>query len=34
VDAMDKNDQGQEKIRSHKPVAQESADDKPGTPAA
>jgi len=34
VDAMDKNDQGQEKIRSHKPIAQESADDKPGTPAA
>ena len=34
VDAMDKSDQGQEKIRSHKPIAQESADDKPGTPAA
>jgi len=34
VDAMDKNDQGQEKIRSHKPIAQEPADDKPGTPAA
>jgi F-type H+-transporting ATPase subunit alpha len=39
VDAMDKRDQGQEKITSHKPitqepVAQESAADKPRTPAA
>ena len=39
VDAMDKRDQGQEKITSHKPitqepVAQESAANKPRTPAA
>jgi len=39
VDAMDKRDQGQEKITSHKPitqepVAQESAANKPSTPAA